>query len=410
MGAINLIEGANSLNPTKDAFDRKSLELGNERAAEQASEMKAQTKRDNDMLKAFDYAGDGNIEQAQYIAKAGGFTLPPETLSNADMSKGIALAGKLYGGDKNNAQKFSLAWMQLSDIDDPRERALKASENTGFALDPNDRKFRQAMEMEVFKNNLKRGNRREDVFIKGIESSFGDPNAGVSALKSYDEQFPQNATLSRGLVGGGVPRMSMQDLEAGSNDVGIGSPTPVAPPQSEQFTPERIYQDAIDAIASGKSREAVYAKLRDNGLDPSIVENKILNQYQGQGTVPTKPPEINMIQESGAGYNPKTGYFSELPQDARLQALSKGLANVVNIPAHINKATNAGVSALRGGVNLVSDTAEGITDYLGSSPNVLVTAPNGNQGYIPKEQLDEALSKGYRLGGGNIEVSPPISQ
>lgn len=121
-----------------------------------------------------------------------------------------------------------------------------------------------------------------------------------------------------------------------------------------------------------------------------------------------------MVNQGGSGYNPNTGYFYSVPEDSRFDRISKGLANFTNIPAHIRNTVNAGGSALRTGVNFVADTAvntvEGVGDYLSESPYVMVTAPNGQSGYIPRQQLQQALSEGYKTGFDDGRPSVPIAQ
>lgn len=217
MASIKLLNEANSLNPTKDAFDRRTKELERNRALEQAAEIEAKNKRDNDMLKIFEMYGDGNIEQADYLAKSGGYNIPPEIRNNADMAKGISLSGKLYGKDPVGGQKFALAWIQNNNIQDFAQRVLKSSEMAGIPIDPNDKKFQQQIALERFKQEFKEQGRRKDLFTEATKESLGgfvpNPNAGADAVKAYDLQFGNNnpnPSPSSGLTG--VPRLSTSDL------------------------------------------------------------------------------------------------------------------------------------------------------------------------------------------------------
>ncbi len=116
-----------------------------------ANIQKTQDQHDNDMLKVFEYAGDGQTEAAQYYAKSKNLQIPDEVYANADLSKGLTMAGKLYGKDAAAAHKFTVAWMQNQGVGDLQQRVLASANAAGVPLDPEDRKTKALIDLEKWK-------------------------------------------------------------------------------------------------------------------------------------------------------------------------------------------------------------------------------------------------------------------
>lgn len=139
--------------------------------------MAAQNLHDNNMLKVFEFAGDGQVDAAKAFAASKGIQVPPEVLANADLAQGLAIAGKVYGKDPNAAQKFTTAWMQNQGM--PLEqRVLTSSTQAGAPIDPEDRKFRGMIDMLQWKkDNLPNGG----VKTPGVSPQQARFNAGQKA-------------------------------------------------------------------------------------------------------------------------------------------------------------------------------------------------------------------------------------
>lgn len=181
------------VNHVAKAYEARSGQLQQQRDAKQAAELEVQKQRDNDILKVFEFAGDGRIDEAKIYAQRKGIEIPNEIMGNADMAKGLSFAGKFYGDDPAGAQQFSLAWMQTRNEPDTATRILKASQIAGIPIDPEDRKFRNEVNLEQFKYGLKSQDARRDLFKDATTESLGsfypDPNAGATAVKQYDQFF-----------------------------------------------------------------------------------------------------------------------------------------------------------------------------------------------------------------------------
>jgi len=150
MSGVLLNRLANPTNEVAAAFEARTSQLEGQRKEEQATDLAAQDRRDNDMRQAFEYLGDGQIEAATSFARQKGLDIPKEVLENADFAKGLSFAGERHGNDKQAAERFSVAWNSNPSLPLP-QRYLMASEAGGIPVDPDDRAFKRKMELEQFK-------------------------------------------------------------------------------------------------------------------------------------------------------------------------------------------------------------------------------------------------------------------
>lgn len=478
------------VNHVARAYEARSGQLQQQRDAKQAAELEVQKQRDNDMLKVFEFAGDGRIEEAKIFAQRKSIEIPPEIMNNADMARGLALSGKFYGDDPAGAQKFAVAWMQTRHIPDYGERILQTSRMTPSPIHTEDRKYINELGMEQFKSGLKSQDFRRELFRDATIESLGgfnpDPTAGATAVGQYDDFIKNDPS---GLVGQIMPHLIQQESGGNPNAVspkgaagiaqimpdtarnpgygvrplqGWDGKDPRTAPIEEQMRFSRDYLEAMIRANGGDPRLGLAAYnagpgaveqyggippysetqnyvdtisrnsgLRNNQKQESPYQEgqtatnpqtgeKVIFQggqwtpvSQENNSVVKPPPEITFVDQSNSGYNPNSGYFSSVPSDTRIDRISKNLANYINIPAHVSNIIKAGGSGLRSSANYVGNTAvnavEGVGDYLNESPYVMVTAPNGKSGYIPREQLQQALSQGYLLGSDNGTPSVPMS-
>jgi hypothetical protein len=108
--------------------------------------------KDNDMLKVFEFAGDGRLDEAKFYAQSKGLEadVPPQVYENADFAKGLTLAGKIYGDDPVAAEKFTTAWTQ-NKTGDFQGRLAAAQQAAGKPIDPNDREYQRKIAFEMWK-------------------------------------------------------------------------------------------------------------------------------------------------------------------------------------------------------------------------------------------------------------------
>lgn len=199
-------------NHVAQAYTARTEQLDKQRRDEQ-------TQKDNDMLRVFEYAGDGRADEARYYAQAKGLEVPDQIYTNADFAKGLTMAGKLYGDDPVAAQKFTQAWMS-NPGGDLQARVTAAQQAAGAPIDPNDREYQRKMAFEIWKRDnfpsapntsrFEAGQEAYDSVIRGgISSPEQADQARQEAYKYWDQEYGgaggmPGAGASPGLVGGQV--------------------------------------------------------------------------------------------------------------------------------------------------------------------------------------------------------------
>lgn len=274
-------------NTVAQAYEARTQQLDAKRQEEAAAQQKAIEQRDNDMLKVFEFAGDGRTEEAKFYAQQKGLQIPEEVLGNADFAKGLTLAGKIYGDDPVAAQKFTTAWMQ-SNGGDFQSRLAAAQQAAGKVIDPADREYQRKIQFELWKQknipasggggfSLTPGQTRYDASGKQIASLPAEPpisrfEAGQRAAQAvmqgglssqaeveaarraaesawdaaYGQQSPAagGGGVSPGLASGGAPAAPVQPqqpqipsgLPPGSVMIGTANGRPVyQAPNGERF-------------------------------------------------------------------------------------------------------------------------------------------------------------------------------
>jgi hypothetical protein len=147
MASERLLQNLSSgTNHAMEAYDDRTATLQKQRDADfqKQRQMRADAnteidRKDNEMHNVFKLAGNGFIEEARFFAQSKGLQVPEDIYKNADLAKGLALSKDMYPNDPENAQKFTMAWMQ-SDGDE-RQRVAKAQQIAGLARNPEDRQF-----------------------------------------------------------------------------------------------------------------------------------------------------------------------------------------------------------------------------------------------------------------------------
>lgn len=177
MPIVQPLQGSRSLNPTQEAYDKRSSQLQAGRAAEDKSSLDAQTRKNNDFHKVAKYAADGYIEEARYYNKMTNAGAPEKMFTEAAFNQSIALAGDLYGDDKVGAQKYGEASYLAPPGTSSRER-----HNMGLAASPisdiNNRKNQNVLKMYEEKLKL------EEQYRKPEKPDDGLYKAGQAAYTS----------------------------------------------------------------------------------------------------------------------------------------------------------------------------------------------------------------------------------
>lgn len=172
---------AQPTNYVAQAYESRTNQLEGERS----QEAETQRQSDNDMLKVFEFAGDGHVNEAKHYAQLKGLQVPEEIYSNADFAKGLNLSGKFYGDDPVAAQKFTTAWMS-SPGGDFNQRFTLAQQAAGVPVNPQDRDYQRKIQFEEWKlKNLP--NQSGGFSLTGGQTRY---DAGGNVLASQPAQPP----------------------------------------------------------------------------------------------------------------------------------------------------------------------------------------------------------------------------
>ena len=149
MISLGLVGDSRSVNPAGDAFKARKQELDAGHQADLKLQQEAESRHDADMLRVFELAGDGYINEAQYFAKQKGINPPAEVFTNAELAKGLSLAGKIYPGDPAAAQKFTQTWMMTPG--DLKTKLTAGQQAAGVPVNPEDRMLQRQISLEQWK-------------------------------------------------------------------------------------------------------------------------------------------------------------------------------------------------------------------------------------------------------------------
>lgn len=158
--SAGLMQGVAVTNPVSSAFEARTEKIKADRANEVKAErdqltfdQAQQDRKDNEMLKVFELAGDGFVDEARFYAQEKGIQVPDEVIQNADFAKGASLAGKIYGDNPAAAQKFTQAWISTPGDFNLRLKAGEAA--AGVAINPENRQLQKEIALESWKQKNK---------------------------------------------------------------------------------------------------------------------------------------------------------------------------------------------------------------------------------------------------------------
>jgi len=317
-------------NPTAEAYNQRTEQLD-------ATRMASEKQADADMLRVFEFAGDGHVDEARFYAQQKGLQVPDQVYSNADFAKGLTLAGKIYGDSPEQAQKFTQAWVS-NPQGDFNTRLTAAQQAAGAAVNPEDRQLQKQIALESWKMKHRppgeadkprimevngtlvsvspdgkaatpvySGSPKQpdytDIGMKAYNAGVGgmadDPNKtatdAVALAKQLYEQNNQTQGApqvpSPGLVGSPAPVASPTAAAPSApaatpqNPI-VNSPAPAAPAAS-QPVPKEVVRKAMDA---GYQPEKIKAKLVASGYNAEQADALIQSATQMGPQVPISYP------------------------------------------------------------------------------------------------------------------------
>lgn len=239
-------------NPVAEAFEARTGQLAAQRNA-------AEKQHDDDMLRVFEFAGDGHVEEARFYAQQKGLQVPDQVYSNADFAKGLTLAGKIYGDSPEQAQKFTTAWMTNQGDFNTRLQAAQAA--AGVAVNPEDRQLQRQIALEKWKlsnrpasekRNIREiNNRLVEIMPDGaIRELYNGGGTGFDPVEVGTKAY--NSALSGGLSDNPMKQaQDAVDFARGLYDQNqqAAPATGAAPPPSVVRTPQAASPNLIQSSA-----------------------------------------------------------------------------------------------------------------------------------------------------------------
>lgn len=229
--SIPLIQGANSTNNVRDAYDSRTAQFDQQRAQEEKQ-------RDADFHTVVKYASDGLTNEAKYFAQQKGINVPDEVFKNADFAKGLSIAGDLYD-DPASAQKFATAY--ISSGGDMMSRYNAGMGAAGKPMSKDDRElalYAKKLQMQQQYGgssdksfSLSPGETRYDANGNVVASSPKDDNG---AYEAYSKAY--NAAISSGL-------MTAEQADAAAKQA-VAQYTSMRPQQPTVTPPQNPYAGA----------------------------------------------------------------------------------------------------------------------------------------------------------------------
>lgn len=143
--SIGLTQGAQSANPTLDAYNTRTQQIAQTSLAQQKVQ-------DDNTQRVFDLAAAGHTDEAKFVAQQKGLNIPDQIYQNGALVQSLSLAGKIHPDDPVAAQKFATAFSSTpGDFDTRVNTAMQAAPVT----DPNDRKLQRDIQLARATSNIK---------------------------------------------------------------------------------------------------------------------------------------------------------------------------------------------------------------------------------------------------------------
>lgn len=460
-----LLQGANSTNPMRDAYDSRAA-INDQKALQE------QKQKDEDFHTVMKYASEGLADEARYFAKQKGFNVPDGLINNAEASFALKSARDMYEDDPDAAKRYAIAYMSaqgdrltrygagLSAGGKPRTKDEKelelyakklaihqkysssGSANKGFTLGAGQTRY------DVNGNVIAGGgppiSRYEAVskaYTSAVSSGLKNDSearaAAEEAGKMWDAEYGSQARPTQQMpnMGGGVtapqggygaiPQLTEEDLFRSAQPQSGTPSAPVITPQYQQqsglvdggqYGQQQIDPNSIYQVVS--PRDGKTYNIRATDLNEAVQSGAqivgVVPQQQTQRELPPLrvEPMSQQPEQATSPYEYKSFGQNPTPMDK----IYTSTYNMTNLPAH---AYNAGKTAYgiaeRGGrmINGLVDIGIGagnaISDKLQQRDKIIVYNNNGQGYYVPRERLNEALSMGYSLDPNPNAPQVPIA-
>lgn len=308
MTSQNLINALSQpINHTARAFEARTNQLNQERSAQAQADRDArdyqmkledrefdrQVQRDNQMLKVFEYAGDGRVEEAKYLAQKQGLEVPDTVFQNADFAKGLATAGELYGDDPVMAQKFTEAWLMSANEPDLGRRVLDASQAAGRPVSPEDRQFNLWLRKEQWKKQNTVDTTQKEFENWRRKEQWKLDNIPQDASKGYTLSAGQVRYDANGnVVAQGAPKMDNFEQEMW-NDVYQESIAAFRPPEIAE-------QAANRAVSAYRQQFQQPPQQQATNVSPNLMQPAAMPQQQAPAAPqPTQTQQPDSVALQG---------------------------------------------------------------------------------------------------------------
>lgn len=276
-----LLQGlAQGSNPMAEAFDARTKDLTAQHSAEAKAQEDEQNRRDNEMHKVFEYAGDGYVDEARYLAQSKGLQVPEEVFKNATFAKGLDMAGKIYGDDKVAAQKFTQAWMTAPG--DLNARLAAGQQAAGVATNPEDRAYNRTIALEKWKLANRVGSESGFTLTPGQRRYDSNGKVVAEAPAEQDQgktKFVQDALSSALSNPGATPEQAQQAAERAATlyDQLVAPKAPTQMPNMQNApTPQAQLQNGVYAVQQlvlqGYTAQQIKDTLVQKGATPEQVQ------------------------------------------------------------------------------------------------------------------------------------------
>lgn len=315
----NLVSSlAQPVNHVAQAYEARTGQLEAKRKEEKNEQAQIQQQRDNDMLKVFEFAGDGRVNEAKYYADSKGLQVPEQVYQNADFAKGLTLAGKIYGDDPAAAQKFTTAWMQ-NPQGDFQTRLVSAQQAAGVPINSNDREYQRKIAFEMWKLKnipekppVSRFEAGQDAYNEVMGGVLATPEQGdqarQEAFKYWDQEYGSAPGVSSGLTGGGADTVSFPGfgtappLNVRNNNPGNMRPVGATTGFQQFSSPEEgVAAMRNDLIAKISGRSDAMASRFGPGYSPTLAN--VIATWAPPEENNTAAYVMNVSQKTGIGPN-----------------------------------------------------------------------------------------------------------
>ncbi len=220
-------------NPEASAFNSETEAL----QTQAKNTVETNEAKDHIIGKVLEYAGNGQVDEARFVAQQNGIQLPEQIYTNSKMAKLGSVAAQLYPDDPNKASAYMVAGMHLA-ASNPASTFLDWSKagmaSAGTPLTVNQREINKIQALADINSKIplsteKRSDANTANAGKFTDQQKANTEAGFGMGQQNPYLLPSGGQPSAGLTAPATdptaPGIDANALPAG------GSPAPVAPQQ-----------------------------------------------------------------------------------------------------------------------------------------------------------------------------------